>query len=115
MFWWMWVVLWVVLVTTSGFVLSALLWVVWRRLAAAARELEQLGASVERVEALLQDHAAAHSSAAHDPDVFTPWGEARREYREETHRRRIVRSERRQARRRQRSQPCRVDDLRAAL
>lgn len=115
MSWWLWVLLWVVLVTTSGLVLSAALWAAWRRFAAAARELGELAASVERAEALLQDHAAAHSSATHGPDVFTPWGEARREYREGTHRRRIARSERRLARRRQRSQPRRVDDLRAAL
>lgn len=114
MSWWMWVILWVALVAISGILLSALLWRAWRRFAAAAGQLGRLGASVERVDALLQDHATAHPGDAHRPDVFTPWGEARREYREGTHRRRIARSQRRLARRQHRSQPPGAKSPRAA-
>lgn len=114
MLWWMWVILWVAVVAVSGVLLGALLWRAWRRLAAAARELGRLGASVERVEALLQERTAARPGTARRPDVLTPWGEARREYREGTLRRRTARAARRLARRQHRGQPREVHDLRAA-
>ncbi|WP_144792313.1 hypothetical protein [Kocuria palustris] len=111
--WWMWVVLWSAVVGISAIVLGILAWTVWRRFAGAARELGELGATVELIEARSRQAAEQRAARAGRPrgtDVFTPWGEARLKYREDSHRRRSERM----ARRARRGQPQRVQDLQTA-
>ena len=115
--WWMWVLLWSGLVIIAALFLAAALWSAWRRLLAALRELDRLGDLVDRADA----QTPAQSTRAHQvlvqrgaSDVFTPTREARLKYREDSHRRRSERVERRIARRTLRAQPQRVQDLQAA-
>ena len=113
----MWVLLWSGLVIVAALFLAAALWSAWRRLLAALRELDRLGDLVDRADA----QTPAQSTRAHQvlvqrgaSDVFTPTREARLKYREDSHRRRSERVERRIARRTLRAQPQRVQDLQAA-
>lgn len=117
MSWWMWVLLWSGLVAAAAVVLGVLAWSVWRRFAGAARELGKLGASVEQMDRRLSQDEQPRTRAVdapRAPDVFTPYGQARLKYREDSHRRRSERVERRLARRARRAQPQRVQDPRAA-
>ena len=117
MSWLMWLLLWTGLVLVAGALLVAVLWIAWRRLLAALGELDRLGAVIERVgsqdpsEAVGRTRSLAARGAS---DVFTPVREARLKYREDSHRRRSERVERRIARRALRAQPQRVQDLHAA-
>lgn len=110
----MWIALWGAVVAVSAIVLAVLLWGLWRRFAGAARELDELGASLERLDAPADGPASADHRTDARSDVFTPWTQARLQYREDSHRRRTARSQRRMMRRRERGQPQRSDDLRAA-
>ena len=115
--WWMWVLLWTGLVLVAALFLAVLLWSAWRRLLAALRELDRLGALVDRVGAQEPAEPAGRTrvlAARGASDVFTPVREARLKYREDSHRRRSERVERRIARRALRAQPQRVQDLHAA-
>lgn len=113
----MWVALWSAVVVVSAIFLGILAWTVWHRFVGAARELGELGAAVELLEVRARDVADQHAAAAdraRGADVFTPWSEARLKYREGSHRRRSERTERRTARRADRGQPQRVQDLQTA-
>lgn len=113
----MWVLLWTGLVLVAALFLAVLLWSAWRRLLAALRELDRLGALVDRVGAQEPAEPAGRTrvlAARGASDVFTPTREARLKYREDSHRRRSERIERRIARRALRGQPQRVQDLQAA-
>lgn len=117
MSWWMWLLLWTGLVLVAALFLAVLLWSAWRRLLAALRELDRLGALVDRAGAQEPAEPAGRTrvlTVRGASDVFTPVREARLKYREDSHRRRSERVERRIARRALRAQPQRVQDLHAA-
>ncbi|MDH5150554.1 hypothetical protein [Kocuria palustris] len=117
MSWWMWLLLWTGLVLVAAAFLAALLWFAWRRLLAALGELDRLGAVIERVGSQHPSGSAGRTrslAVRGASDVFTPVRQARLKYREDSHRRRSERVERRIARRALRAQPQRVQDLHAA-
>ncbi|KAA9393354.1 hypothetical protein FCK90_12655 [Kocuria coralli] len=111
MSWWMWVVLWTALVVLSAVFLALMLYRIWRKLARALHDLGDFGDSVnERLEVATAADGARHPMPRR-ADVYTPWGEAHRQYRSGKLERRKARSQRRSARRRAMGQPQRVSDL----
>lgn len=107
----MWVVLWTVTVLLSAAFLALLLYRLWRKLARALHDLGDFGDSInERLEAATAADQPLHPVPRRS-DVFTPWGEARRQYRRGKQERRTARSHRRSARRQRMGQPQRVSDL----
>lgn len=111
MSWWMWVVLWVVLVLISAAALAVLLLHLWGQFSRMVHDLGDYGDSVTQ---RLDQAVALPAVSDHHPrrpDVYTPWREARKQYRSGTLERRTARSQRRSARRRAMGQPQRVSDL----
>ncbi len=111
MSWWMWVVLWTVLVLISGAVLAILLFRLWRQFSRMLHDLGDYGDSVtQRLDQATAEPAVTDHHPRR-PDVYTPWREARKQYRSGTLERRTARSQRRSARRRAMGQPQKVSDL----
>ncbi|MDO4254749.1 MAG: hypothetical protein Q4C81_06330 [Kocuria sp.] len=111
MLWWMWVVLWTVLVLISVIFMALLLYRLWRQL---SRMLHDVGEYGDSVTTRLDQATTAVTGPDHQqrqPDVYTPWHEARKQYRSGKIERRTARSQRRSARRRAMGQPQRVSDL----
>lgn len=110
MSWWMWVLLWTALVLVSAACLALLALRLWRQFSRALHDLGDFGdCLIERLDAATQNTESDQQSRR--PDVFTPWSEARRQYRSGKLERRTARSQRRSARRRAMGQPQRVSDL----
>lgn len=111
MSWWMWVVLWTALVLISACVVALLLFRLWRQFSATLHDLGDYGDSVTLRLDQATDAPSEQEHHLRRPDVYTPWREARRQYRSGTLERRTARSQRRSAKRRAMGQPQRVSDL----
>ncbi|ROZ63731.1 hypothetical protein EDL96_05085 [Kocuria soli] len=111
MSWWMWVLLWTVVVLLSAAFLSLLALRLWRQVSRALHDLGDFGDSINEQLEAATDGGGDLPPRPRRSDVYTPWPEARRQYRSGKQERRTARSQRRSARRRSLGQPQRVSDF----